>query len=76
PPPPGGPPRGRGRGPTLPDIRMPKLDGLDVTRRPPGSNRPRTVIVTTSDPDEIRPRSAPRRSVRLPPQGRRPGHAG
>ncbi|WP_107081193.1 response regulator transcription factor [Streptomyces yangpuensis] len=31
---------------------MPKLDSLDVTRRPSASNRPRIVIVTTSDLDE------------------------
>ncbi|MFC9818960.1 response regulator [Streptomyces erythrochromogenes] len=34
------------------DIRMPRLDGLDVTRRLSGSDRPRIVIVTTFDLDE------------------------
>ncbi|WP_199548114.1 response regulator transcription factor [Streptomyces sp. N35] len=36
------------------DIRMPKLDGLEVTRRlaSSGSARPRIVIVTTFDLDE------------------------
>ncbi|MFD5622640.1 response regulator [Streptomyces yangpuensis] len=34
------------------DIRMPKLDGLEVTRRLSGSDRPRIVIVTTFDLDE------------------------
>ncbi len=38
------------------DIRMPKLDGLEVTRRlsarPGGGERPRIVIVTTFDLDE------------------------
>ncbi|MFE1900909.1 response regulator [Streptomyces yangpuensis] len=34
------------------DIRMPKLDGLEVTRRLSGSDRPRIVIATTFDLDE------------------------
>ncbi|MFD8634201.1 response regulator [Streptomyces sp. NPDC059533] len=34
------------------DIRMPKLDGLEVTRRLSGRDRPRIVIVTTFDLDE------------------------
>lgn len=34
------------------DIRMPKLDGLEVTRRLSGQDRPRIVIVTTFDLDE------------------------
>ncbi|MGW6705400.1 response regulator [Streptomyces sp. NPDC054956] len=34
------------------DIRMPKLDGLEVTRRLSGSDSPRIVIVTTFDLDE------------------------
>ncbi|MFG2338316.1 response regulator [Streptomyces yangpuensis] len=34
------------------DIRMPKLDGLEVTRRLSGDDRPRIVIVTTFDLDE------------------------
>lgn len=34
------------------DIRMPRLDGLEVTRRLSGSDRPRIVIVTTFDLDE------------------------
>ncbi len=33
------------------DSRMPKPDGLEVTRRPSGSDRPRIVIVTTFDLD-------------------------
>ncbi|MER6777045.1 MULTISPECIES: response regulator transcription factor [unclassified Streptomyces] len=34
------------------DIRMPKLDGLEVTRRLAGRDGPRIVIVTTFDLDE------------------------
>ncbi|MEU9161190.1 response regulator transcription factor [Streptomyces sp. NPDC048424] len=34
------------------DIRMPKLDGLEVTRRLSGSDTPHIVIVTTFDLDE------------------------
>ncbi|MEV7524525.1 response regulator transcription factor [Streptomyces sp. NPDC091371] len=34
------------------DIRMPKLDGLEVTRRLSDRDRPRIVIVTTFDLDE------------------------
>uniref|UniRef100_A0AAU2JNE4 Response regulator transcription factor n=1 Tax=Streptomyces sp. NBC_00049 TaxID=2903617 RepID=A0AAU2JNE4_9ACTN len=34
------------------DIRMPKLDGLEVTRRLAGQDTPRIVIVTTFDLDE------------------------
>lgn len=34
------------------DIRMPKLDGLEVTRRLAGRDTPRIVIVTTFDLDE------------------------
>ncbi|MFI1099766.1 response regulator [Streptomyces melanogenes] len=34
------------------DIRMPGLDGLEVTRRLRGRERPRIVIVTTFDLDE------------------------
>ncbi|MCY0935318.1 response regulator [Streptomyces sp. H34-S4] len=34
------------------DIRMPKLDGLEVTRRLSGQDSPRIVIVTTFDLDE------------------------
>ncbi|MER5871361.1 response regulator transcription factor [Streptomyces sp. NPDC002044] len=34
------------------DIRMPRLDGLEVTRRLSGRNGPRIVIVTTFDLDE------------------------
>ncbi|MGP9021395.1 response regulator [Streptomyces sp. BR1] len=34
------------------DIRMPGLDGLEVTRRLSGRERPRIVIVTTFDLDE------------------------
>ncbi|MFJ4779511.1 response regulator [Streptomyces sp. NPDC088762] len=34
------------------DIRMPKLDGLEVTRRLAGNGTPRIVIVTTFDLDE------------------------
>lgn len=34
------------------DIRMPKLDGLEVTRRLAGHDGPRIVIVTTFDLDE------------------------
>ncbi|MCJ0868388.1 response regulator transcription factor [Streptomyces sp. AP-93] len=34
------------------DIRMPKLDGLEVTRRLSGRETPRIVIVTTFDLDE------------------------
>lgn len=34
------------------DIRMPRLDGLEVTRRLSGSDRPHIVIVTTFDLDE------------------------
>ncbi|MEU9379217.1 response regulator transcription factor [Streptomyces sp. NPDC048255] len=34
------------------DIRMPKLDGLEVTRRLSAHNGPRIVIVTTFDLDE------------------------
>ncbi|MFD9790546.1 response regulator [Streptomyces sp. NPDC059070] len=34
------------------DIRMPGLDGLEVTRRLSGRDRPRVVIVTTFDLDE------------------------
>ncbi|WP_424214296.1 response regulator [Streptomyces sp. BI20] len=34
------------------DIRMPKLDGLEVTRRLAGRTSPRIVIVTTFDLDE------------------------
>ncbi|MFE3762753.1 response regulator [Streptomyces sp. NPDC059104] len=34
------------------DIRMPRLDGLEVTRRLSGSDGPRIVIVTTFDLDE------------------------
>ncbi|MFJ9597658.1 response regulator transcription factor [Streptomyces virginiae] len=33
------------------DIRMPGLDGLEATRRPSGSDRPRIVIVTPFDLD-------------------------
>lgn len=36
----------------LPDIRMPKPDGLEVTRRPAVRDGPRIVIVTTFDLDE------------------------
>ncbi|MEU8775387.1 response regulator transcription factor [Streptomyces sp. NPDC048606] len=34
------------------DIRMPRLDGLEVTRRLGGRDKPRIVIVTTFDLDE------------------------
>ncbi|MEU7604283.1 response regulator transcription factor [Streptomyces sp. NPDC040724] len=34
------------------DIRMPKMDGLEVTRRLSGSDTPHIVIVTTFDLDE------------------------
>ncbi|MFJ9078001.1 response regulator [Streptomyces sp. NPDC102278] len=34
------------------DIRMPRLDGLEVTRRLAGRDTPRIVIVTTFDLDE------------------------
>ncbi|MEV7441936.1 response regulator transcription factor [Streptomyces sp. NPDC091204] len=34
------------------DIRMPKMDGLEVTRRLSGSDNPHIVIVTTFDLDE------------------------
>ncbi|MER5777292.1 response regulator transcription factor [Streptomyces sp. NPDC002039] len=34
------------------DIRMPRLDGLEVTRRLAGQDTPRIVIVTTFDLDE------------------------
>ncbi|MBT2482196.1 response regulator transcription factor [Streptomyces sp. ISL-94] len=36
----------------LPDIRMPALDGLEVTRRLSGNDTPRIVIVTPFDLDE------------------------
>jgi DNA-binding NarL/FixJ family response regulator len=40
----------------LMDIRMPKLDGLQATRRlldtPPGTHRPRVLMLTTFDLDE------------------------
>ncbi|HLV58050.1 MAG TPA: response regulator transcription factor [Natronosporangium sp.] len=40
----------------LMDIRMPKLDGLAATRRlldvPPGTHRPRVLVLTTFDLDE------------------------
>ncbi|MFF4641885.1 response regulator [Streptomyces sp. NPDC001389] len=34
------------------DIRMPRVDGLEVTRRLSGQDTPRIVILTTSDRDE------------------------
>ncbi|MFF4579084.1 response regulator [Streptomyces sp. NPDC001373] len=34
------------------DIRMPRVDGLEVTRRLSGQDTPRIVILTTSDLDE------------------------
>ncbi len=43
-------------GVVLMDIRMPKLDGLSATRRmldvPPGTHRPRVLMLTTFDLDE------------------------
>jgi DNA-binding NarL/FixJ family response regulator len=36
----------------LVDIRMPRLDGLEVTERLAGSPRPRVLILTTYDADE------------------------
>ena len=36
----------------LVDIRMPRLDGLEVTERLTGSERPRVLILTTFDDDE------------------------
>src|SRR3712207_4322913 len=36
----------------LVDIRMPRLDGLEVTERLAGSPRPRVLVLTTYDADE------------------------
>ncbi|MFF8262802.1 response regulator transcription factor [Streptomyces virginiae] len=57
------------------DIRMPGLDGPEVTRRLSGSDRPRIVIVTTFGLAEY-VHAALHGEAAGSPQGRRPGHAG
>ena len=62
----------------LVDIRMPRLDGIEVTRALAGPGVPdplRVVVVTTFDLDEYVYGALRGGRGRLPAQGRRPGAA-